>query len=147
MPRVTKKKKKKKLAIGVSEGRYIASDDVPMAYITVASDRKRIYMKLNKSIVAIIKRHDPNFAEYVDSDGMATVEIIAALYGLSDSSGLWYEEISSFLKSLGFVENDVEKCVFNKIIDGKQCTILLYVDDMLCMHISPKLGQIKFTLI
>ena len=58
------------------------------------------------------------------------------MYGLTDSSGLWYEEISSFLKSLGFDENQVERCVFNKVIDGKQCTILLYVDDMLCMHMS-----------
>ena len=125
----------------MSEGRYIASDDVPMAYPnakrTVTSDRKRIYMKLNKSIVVIIIRNDPAFAEYVDPDGTANVEIIAALYGSSDSSGLWYEEISNFLKSLGFVGNEVEKCVFNEMIDGKQCTILLYVDDMLCMHKSP----------
>ena len=128
------------LAIARAEGRYIASDDVPMAYPnakrSVNCDRKRIYMKLNQSIVKIILRNDPEFAEYVDSDGTAIVEIIAALYGLSDSSGLWYEEISNFLKSLGFVENESEKCVFNKMINGKQCTILLYVDDMLCMHKS-----------
>ena len=124
------------LTIGVREGRYIASDDAPMAYINakrhVTNNSKKIYMKLNKAVVDIILKNDPSFAEFVDSDGTAVVEIIRALYGLSDASGLWYEEISSFLKLYGFVENEVEKCVFNKMIDGKQCTILLYVDDMIC---------------
>ena len=48
------------LAIARAEGRYIASDDVPMAYPnakrSVNCDRKRIYMKLNQSIVKIILR-------------------------------------------------------------------------------------------
>ena len=46
------------LAIGVSEGRHIASDDVPMAYVNakrkVTSDKKKIYMKLARGIVDII---------------------------------------------------------------------------------------------
>ena len=128
------------LAIGASEGRQMMSDDIPMAYTNakrkVSSDRKRIYMKLTRNIVDIIVKNDSSFQQFVNSEGTAVVEIIAALYGLTESSGLWYEEISNFLKSLGFTENGIEKCVFNKMIDGDQCTILLYVDDMLGMHKS-----------
>ena len=32
---------------------------------------------------------------------------------------------------MGFEANAVDPCVMNKIIDGKQCTILIYVDDLL----------------
>jgi hypothetical protein len=37
---------------------------------------------------------------------------------------LWYIEISGFLKSLGFVENEMEKCVFNKIINGNNAAAM-----------------------
>ena len=74
------------LSIGVSEGRYIASDDVPMAYINakrkVTNNSKKIYMKLNKAIVDIILKNDPSFAEFVDSDGTAVVYQIPQVYGM-----------------------------------------------------------------
>jgi hypothetical protein len=32
---------------------------------------------------------------------------------------------------MGFVPNAVDACVMNKVINGKQCTIMVYVDDLL----------------
>jgi hypothetical protein len=128
------------LAIFGKENRHIASYDVPAAYINAKRDpnSKKIYMKLNKDITNLILENDPLFQKYVDIDGTSVVEIIRALYGLSDSSGLWYKEISKYLVSIGFKENSVIPCVFNKIIDGHQCTIILYVDDMLIAHLSKR---------
>ena len=128
------------LAIFAKEDRHIVGYDVPAAYLNAQRDpsSKKIYMRLNKDITNIILENDVSFAKFVDANGTSVVEIIRALYGLSDSSGLWYQEVSKFLKSIGFKENDVIPCVFNKIIDGSQCTIMLYVDDMLIAHVSSK---------
>ena len=128
------------LAIFAKEDRHIVGYDVPAAYLNAQRDpmSKKIYMRLNKDITDIILENDASFKKFVDSNGSSVVEIIRALYGLSDSSGLWYQEISKFLKSIGFKENEVILCVFNKIVDGLQCTIILYVDDMLIAHVSSK---------
>jgi hypothetical protein len=53
------------------------------------------------------------------------------MYGCIESAKLWYNTISSLLESIGFVGNHVDRCVFNKTINGKQCTLVLYVDDIL----------------
>ena len=34
------------------------------------------------------------------------------------------------LKDIGFIINPYERCVANTIVDGKQCTVIWYVDDL-----------------
>jgi len=34
--------------------------------------------------------------------------------------------------------NEYNKCVVNKIINGKQCTIIWHVDDLKISHVDPK---------
>ena len=36
-------------------------------------------------------------------------------------------------KRNGFVANDLDECVFNQTVDGKQITLIVYVDDILCL--------------
>ena len=42
------------------------------------------------------------------------------------------------LKGMGFVLNPYDRCVANKEINGKQCTIAWYVDDNKISHMDPK---------
>ena len=44
----------------------------------------------------------------------------------------------STLEKVGFVLNTYDLCVANKIIDGKQCTIVWYVDDNNISHTDEK---------
>ena len=37
---------------------------------------------------------------------------------------------------MGFELNDYDKCVANKIIEGKQCTVVWYVDDNKISHMN-----------
>ena len=39
---------------------------------------------------------------------------------------------------MGFQIDKYDRCVANKTIDGKQCTICWYVDDTKISHIDPK---------
>jgi hypothetical protein len=51
---------------------------------------------------------------------------------------LWYEFFSGTLKEMGFVLNPYDPCVANKMIEGKQYTVVWYVDDNKVSHVSPK---------
>ena len=53
-----------------------------------------------------------------------------ALYGHMRSGRLFYEHISRTLDKMGFECNPDELCVWNKQVNGKQMTVVLYVDDL-----------------
>ena len=51
---------------------------------------------------------------------------------------LFWRLLSDTLIEWGFKSNEYDKCVANKTINGKQCTILWHVDDLKISHIDPK---------
>lgn len=55
-----------------------------------------------------------------------------SLYGLKQSSRLWYKRFDKFMLSLGYLRCTYDNCVyFRKLEDGSFVYLLLYVDDML----------------
>ena len=66
------------------------------------------------------------------------LQLVKALYGCIKSALLWYECFTSCLMDLGFELNPHDPCVANKLINGKQCTIVWYVDDCKISHIDSK---------
>jgi histone deacetylase 1/2 len=64
-------------------------------------------------------------------NGTIVVELQKALYGCVESSKLWYDLIVATLESIGFARNPVDPCVLNKMKDGVQCTVVIYVDDLM----------------
>ena len=52
------------------------------------------------------------------------LRLLKALYGCVKSALLWYELFSTTLKDMGFVLNPYDECVANKMVNGKQCTIV-----------------------
>jgi hypothetical protein len=65
------------------------------------------------------------------------VRLLKAIYGCVKSALLWYEKFSGTLKNMGFTINPYDPCVANCVIEGKQCTVAWYVDDMKISHINP----------
>jgi len=53
-----------------------------------------------------------------------------------ESALLWYELYVTVLLKDGFELNEYDKCVANKVINGKQCTIGWYVDDNIIGHVE-----------
>ena len=55
-----------------------------------------------------------------------------------DAAKLFFEELSDFLLGdLCFERNPYNWYVVNKVIDGKQCTIIWHVDDLMISHVDP----------
>ena len=51
---------------------------------------------------------------------------------------LWYNLYTETLKRMGFILNPYDRCVANKFINGKQCTIVFHVDDNKLSHADEK---------
>jgi hypothetical protein len=48
-------------------------------------------------------------------------------------------KLRSVLTEDGFVQNEYDKCVFNKTVDGKQITVAFHVDNLLVTSVLPGL--------
>ena len=88
-------------------------------------------MNLEPRLASILVEELPSYLDFVNDDGSLIMVLQQALYGLVESSKLWYDILTGFLKSLGFEPNPKDECIFNREYEGNQLTFALYVDDML----------------
>ena len=57
---------------------------------------------------------DSTAKDFLQQDGTILVEIVRALYGLSESAKRWNSNLTSVLTSGGYVQCDSEPCLFKK---------------------------------
>jgi hypothetical protein len=122
------------------ESRDVATADIAGAYLN-AFMKDYVLMKFTGESVDILCTLNPKYRKFVVIEKgikVLYVRLIKALYGCVKSALLWYELFSETLQEMGFVLNPYDSCVANKNIDGSQCTIAWYVDDMKISHINPE---------
>jgi hypothetical protein len=117
-------------AIAAKECRHVKTADVPGAYLN-ADMEEEVHMSLDEFLTSLLVAIRPELEEFVGDDGKLTVLLEKAMYGCDESARLWNKTFSEFLVGEGFEINPVEPCVFNKNCNGIQCTICLYVDDLM----------------
>ena len=117
-------------AIAAAEGRSVATMDIGGAYLN-ADIKRDVFMSLEPRMATLLSVMLPEYKPFINNDGTLVVQLKKALYGLVESSELWFQKLTGDLKALGFVANDRDRCVLNKTIEGKQCTLVIYVDDIL----------------
>ncbi len=105
----------------------IAAVDIGGAFLN-ASRRglQPIYVTIEPLIAQLVIQLKPEWRKYMRKDGSLVVLLNQALYGCIDSPELWYKEISSFLKSIGFSQHPLDECVFSR----QDVIVCLYVDDL-----------------
>jgi len=116
--------------IAAQERRTVVTADIGGAYLN-ADMKKVIHMRLDPKVAEVLAAMEPDYAKYISDDGSMVVTLMKALYGCVESAKLWYDNLSGKLLELGFVKNEKDQCVFNKVIDGNQCTIVIYVDSLI----------------
>jgi hypothetical protein len=104
--------------------------DVTGAYLLVDMTSE-VYMTLNRQLSEIIVTIDSSYNNYVNIKGEILVKLDKALYGCVESARLWYNEVSSHLLSLAFIQSEVDPCVFYKRQGDSTTIIIIYVDDFL----------------
>jgi len=124
------------LKIAAISRRNIAKFDIKGAYLNADLDEE-LYLELDSTITRLAVERFPELTEFV-GDEKLTVRLDKALYGLIQCSRLWYVDISSCLKKMGFKQNPYDEYVFVK----GNVIVSLYVDDLLI--ISPGLKEIHW---
>ena len=120
-------------ALAANEGRHIRTADIGNAYLNASMDDKDkpVYMKLNREVSKFLCEIDSTFQEFKNDRHEIIVKLLKALYGCVQSSRLWFQHIQSTLINLGFKPNKIDQCVMNKTVKKNQCTVVIYVDDIL----------------
>ena len=131
------------LVIDAQERRKVITADIAGAYLN-AHMKDYVLMRLTGEVVDIFCKLDEKYKKYVvEENGIKVlyVRLNKALYGCVQSALLWYELFANTLKEMGFELNPYDPCVANKIINGKQCTITWYVDDLKASHVEEEVVE------
>ena len=129
------------LLIDAVEGRDVATADIAGAYL-FADMKDFVLIKLSGQSVRIMCETNPTYNKYVYYEGKNMVlylQLAKALYGCLKSSLLWYDTFVRELHGMGFRINSYDPCVANMEINGSQCTMCWYVDDIKVSHIEPRI--------
>jgi hypothetical protein len=120
------------------QNRNVAIVDIPGAFMQADID-EIVHVRFTDKMVDLLVDVDESYREYVhyeNGNKVLYVELLKALYGTLRAARLFWEKLSSQLKSWGFISNPYDCCVMNKIVDGKQCTVAWHVDDLKISHES-----------
>ncbi len=127
------------LAISKSEKRHMATMDIGCAFLNADMSDENVIIILDKVTTQEYLKIRPDVQNLINERGELYLKLNKALYGSIQASKLWWEEISGFLKSLGFKPNPYDQCVFNKRVGMHDITIGVYVDDLLITSTNRKL--------
>jgi len=100
-----------------------------------------VHMLLEGTVAEMILKLDPTIYRkhiWYNRHGkpMLYVQLKKALYGTLQAGLLFWKLLSEKLHEWGFTLNSYDKCVANKNIEGKQCTMTWHVDDLKISHAS-----------
>ena len=78
------------------------------------------------------------YVRYEQGKKVLYLKVLRAIYGCIESALLWYNLYTQTLKAEGYILNEYDRCVANKNINGKQCTVVWYVDDNKASHVDSR---------
>ena len=131
--------------VNAKEERDVMSTDIPNAFIQalmpkVKDGEARVTMKLSGVLLELLVQLAPEiYGPYVvleNGKRVLYLQVLRALYGMLQSALLWYRRFRGDLEGQGFVFNPYDPCVCNRMIDGKQHTVMFHVDDLMSSHVD-----------
>jgi len=102
-------------------------------------DDKFAILKIEGEFVDIMCKVNPEYKDdvrYENGKKFLYVRILRAQYRIIESALIWYNLYTEVLHKEGFKINVYDRCVTNKFINGKQCTIAWYIDDNILSHVE-----------
>ena len=130
--------------IDAKQGRDVMTCDIPNAFVQTnipvekLKKGRRIIMKMRGALVDILVEMNPErYMRYVTCENgrrVIYVMMLKALYGMLESSLLYYKKFKADIENIGFEINPYDPCVANRNIKGTQHTICWHVDDLKSSH-------------
>jgi hypothetical protein len=124
------------ITIAAHENWDVVTLDITGAYLN-APLNDDVFMRLDPYLTDILAEISDEYLPFIRESGDIIVHLKKALYGLIQSSKLWYECLKDAILEYGFVMNHEDRCVF-RLDRGKLIMfICVYVDDLLITSNSP----------
>ena len=132
-------------AVDAKEERVVVTCDVPGAYLHCEMD-ETCHVLLEGVLVDLVVEVMPEAKAMIQVDERGKKRLYThmhkALYGHMHSGRLFWEDISSKLKNLGFTPNPDDLWVMNKMYGDEQFTIVLHVDDLKLSFARKKIDEV-----
>jgi hypothetical protein len=104
-----------------------------------------VHVRLEGPLAEQLTKIDPQlYSQYVVTEkgkSVMYVQLQKALYGTLSAALLFWKDLSGCLREAGFEANPYDICVMNKMMNGKQCTVLWHVDDLKISHKEAKVTE------
>jgi hypothetical protein len=107
--------------------------DVGTAYLNANMTGEEVFVKLDKIMTELLIQIKPDYDQFKDEKGEIAMKLDKALYGCIQSARLWYERLMKSLNEWGYVTSEYDPCVFIKRTRTELVTLLVHVDDILCL--------------
>ena len=142
------------VALAAARRYFVVSADIGAAFLN-ADMNEPVHMYLDKRTTALLTTMYPEFVPFVNKSGKVLVKLDKALYGCIQSALLWYKCLAEALCEFGFTPNYYDECIFSITVKDGECTIIVYVDDLLILsnnqdliesvisHLQRKFGEIN----
>ncbi|KAL7575021.1 hypothetical protein ACA910_010834 [Epithemia clementina (nom. ined.)] len=135
--------------VDAHESRDVMIADIPNAFIQTpmpkANKGERVIMKIRGLLVDMLVEMSPEIyqEQVVIEAGNKILYVIVtkAIYGMLVSALLFYKKLKKNLEEIGFEVNPYDPCIANRMINGKQHTVTLHVDDLKSSHVDPKVNN------
>ena len=126
--------------IDATEGRDVATVDIPGAFLQADMDED-VWIKFEGPMVDVLleivpERYGPCVIHYKGKKFLYA-KAMKAIYGTLRAALLFYELFSGTLTGWGFKKNPYDACTMNKMVNGKQLTVVWHVDDCKISHVDP----------
>jgi hypothetical protein len=103
-------------AIAAHEERHVVVVDIGSAFLNATMQKSvPVYMRLDKTMSEYLVQISSKYAEFRQTNGTITVLLKKALYRCVESASLWYQNLGQSLKGLGYIRNEVDICVYNRM--------------------------------
>ena len=124
------------IAIAAHEERIAVVGDIPGAFLhaPMKEGGEEVFLTIEPVLSQMLADKYPDvFKGYIpERRGTLTVKLLRAVYGTIEAARLWLDDLTATLTKHGYAANPYDPCIFNITdAEGNQCTICLYVDDLL----------------
>ena len=132
--------------IDAKEERDVVTIDIPNAFIQtkVENDEDKVIMRMRGRLAEYLVMIAPEiYSPYVMMENGKKVlycEAQNAVYGTLKAALLFYKKLVKDLQEYGFELNPYDICVLNKMVKGKQQTVIFHVDDMKASHVDAEVN-------
>ena len=135
--------------IDAKQGQDVMTANISKAFVQTEIETKvnsdQTIMKIQGQLVDMLVNIAPqeyqDFVRFEGTHKIIYVEMIKALYGMLQSSLLYYKKFCKDLEEIGFEINPYDLCIANRVVNNKQHTITWHVDNLKSSHVDPKVND------